>query len=100
MKTFFIIYTERSGSFAQVNVLSDRQIVDLAFAELARIGQDFDSYYGPTTSPDEVLALSIEKLGDDGRMFLVYDDSSDFLEAAEHFGCGAAANREVDRYEL
>lgn len=75
------------------------------FEELAGIGwsEDEDGVVRPvrTLTEEEILALSIQKLGDDGRVFEAFDDSDTalFVEAAEKYDLTEEAKALVERIQ-
>lgn len=83
---FFVIYSDSSacstrGLVPRVATTTRGKIVDAAWAEADRVGESLGS-------SDDLLSLSCEKLGDDGRLFLIFSEGEveAFLEDAERFG--------------
>jgi hypothetical protein len=107
---YFVIYSNTSrnstaGLRPQVMWMSSDEIIKAAAAELRRSGEaledmagvplveDADGNVQPARALtyDEQVRLSIEKLGDDGRLFLAFRANSPesiaaFREAAQHYG--------------
>lgn len=93
-----------------------RTVVEAASCELSRAGQsledmvgvemieDADGNFQPERelSFDEVVELSIQKLGDDGRLYEVYEDTDEgreaFVEAASEYGLYDKSLSLVDGY--
>lgn len=119
--TFFVIYSNTSrngmaGLRPQVMWTFDKTIVEAAAFEMNRSGESLENMAGiewiedadGNMTPardltyDEVLALSIEKLGDDGRMYATFTTdavgAADFIEAAEDNGKGDAARVIVEKF--
>lgn len=106
--TFFVIYsnTSRNGASGlrpQVMWTFDKTIIEAAAFEMRRSGEsledmadikwieDEDGNWHPERelTCDEVLNLSIEKLGDDGRLYDTFNTdeagSKEFIEAAGRY---------------
>ena len=78
---FFVIYSDgsaRAGIVPRVTIKTRAVILELAWHEAARIGESLDNS----------LEAAVEKLGDDGRLFLVFSEGEveDFIEDAARFG--------------
>jgi hypothetical protein len=112
--TYFVIYSNTSrnstaGLRPRVMWTFDNTIVEEAAREMNFIGESLEDMAGieriedaagnirpaRELTHDEVLALSIEKLGDDGRLYATFSTdeagTADFIEAAEHHGLGDEA---------
>lgn len=119
--TYFVIYskTSRNGTAGlrpQVMWVFDKTIVKAAAMEMNRSGEsledmagvewveDADGYVQPARelTYDEVLALSIKKLGDDGRLYSTFSTdeagAAAFIEAAEHHGLENQARAIVEKF--
>lgn len=119
--TFFVIYSNTSrngmaGLRPQVMWTLDKTIVEAAAFEMNRSGESLEDMAGiewiedadGNMTPardltyDEVLALSIEKLGDDGRMYTTFTTdavgAATFIEAAEDNGMGDEARAIVEKF--
>lgn len=99
-----------AGLRPRVAIMRERDIVAEAENELARAGRSFEEMAGidfigtpdgdirpqRDLSPDEITALAIEKLGDDGRIFFAFDQTPEgmqaFDEVARLFGIGHDAD--------
>ena len=111
MSTYFVLFSDTSrngtaGLTPRVSIMTTEKIIECAEAEMRRSGESFESMAGirwvlrrdgdgnleprRELRPAEILALAVEKLGDDGRMFQIFDaDSADatarfIVEAAYH----------------
>lgn len=119
--TYFVIYSNASrngvaGLRPQVMCAFDKTIVEAAACEMNRSGESLEDMAGVEwiedadgnmqpareLTYDEVLALSIEKLGDDGRLYATYstDESgaAAFIEAAEYHGLDDEARAIVEKF--
>ena len=119
--TFFVIYSNTSrngmaGLRPQVMWTFDKTIVEAAALEMNRSGESLEDMAGiewiedadGNMTPardltyDEVLALSIVKLGDDGRMYATFTTdavgAAAFIGAAEDNGMGDEARAIVDKF--
>lgn len=119
--TFFVIYsnTGRNGMAGlrpQVMWTFDKTIFEAAAFEMNRSGESLEDMAGiewiedadGNMTPardltyDELLALSIEKLGDDGRMYTAFTTDAvggaAFIEAAENNGMGDEARAIVEKF--
>jgi hypothetical protein len=106
---YFVIYSKtgrygKAGLRPQVMLTFDKTIIEAAERELNRSGEtledmagvkwieDADGNMQPARelTYDEVLALSVEKLDDDGRLYTIFstdeEGALDFIEAAEEYG--------------
>ena len=119
--TYFVLYSNTSrygmaGLRPQVMWVFDKTIVEAAAFEMNRSGgsledmagiewiEDADGNMTPARdlTYDEVLALSIAKLGDDGRMYAAFTTdavgAAAFIEAAEDNGKGDEARAIVEKF--
>jgi hypothetical protein len=94
----------------------DKTIVEAAAWEMTRSGESLEDMAGVEwiedadgnmqpargLTYDEVLTLSIEKLGDDGRLYRTFrtDEAgaATFIETAEHHGLDDEARAIVERF--
>lgn len=81
---FFVIYSDSSanstrGLVPRVATATRGDILEWAWGEAARIGESLD---------DNSLETATRKLGDDGRLYLVFSEGEveDFIEDAARFG--------------
>jgi hypothetical protein len=103
----FVLFSSTSrnspnGLSPQVSRMSEAQIIECAEAEMRRSGESFEDMAGVPWSEgadgslvparelglDEVFALAVEKLGDDGRLFQIFD--ADDVDAGAAFILAAA----------
>lgn len=119
--TFFVIYSNTSrngmaGLRPQVMWTFDKTIVEAAAFDMNRSGESLEAMAGiewiedadGNMTPardlayDEVLALSIEKLGDDGRMYTTFTTdavgAAAFIKAADGNGMGDEARAIVEKF--
>lgn len=119
--TFFVIYSNTSrnsmyGLRPQVTWAFGKGIVDFAALEMNLSGESLEDLAGIEWIEDadgnmtpardlaygEVLALSIEKLGDDGRMYATFTTdalgAAAFIEAAEDNGMSEEAHAIVEKF--
>jgi hypothetical protein len=120
---FFILYSNTSrnspaGLRPQVMLAAREAIINGASWELDRSGEFFEDLAGVGFLEDdegdirpgreltqaEILALSIKKLGDDGRLYEAYPTTpagaADFLEAAAAYGLTERARNLIDVFNL
>jgi hypothetical protein len=119
--TYYVIYSNTSryscvGLRPQVMWTSDKAIIEAAAWEMRRSGESLEDMAGIEWIEDEegnirpareltyneVLALSIEKLGDDGRLYITFSTdeagAAAFIEAAEFYGLGDEARAVVEKF--
>lgn len=109
---FFVIYSETSansprGLAPRATIKTRKEIIDLAWSKVDRRGESLGDYSlseAASTagySDDQLLWLSVEELGDDGRLFLIFYESEveDFIEDGARFGVLEEA-RELAREAL
>ncbi|NNM51240.1 MAG: hypothetical protein HKM02_03325 [Pseudomonadales bacterium] len=119
--TFFVIYNNTSrygveGLRPRVMWTFDKTIIEAAAFEMNRRGESLENMAGiewiedadgnmtpaRNLTYDEVLALSIENLGDDGRMYTTFATdaagASAFIETAEDNGMGDEARAIVEKF--
>ena len=119
--TYFVIYsnTSRNGTAGlrpQLMWTFDKTIVEAAAQEMNRSGEfledmagvewieDGDGNIQPARelTYDEVLFLSIDKLGDDGRLYITFSTDEAgavaFIEAAEYHGLDDQARAIVEKF--
>jgi hypothetical protein len=99
-KIYFVIYSNRSrnssgGLVPRVIWTFDKTIIEAATSELRRAGKSFEDMAGIDLLEDtdgnckyareldhnEIVNLSVEKLGDDGRLYMIFDTDADSAEA-------------------
>lgn len=101
-KYLYVLYSNTSrnsmaGLRPKVTWMSDKDIVEAAAFEMRRSGMSLEDMagiewiegseqYARELDYDEVIALSIEKMGDDGRLFRVFTEPEGFIEAAQAYG--------------
>jgi len=108
---YYVIFSSKSSSSyggrrPQVSWMTGRFIVDLARRECERVGESIESlagiawveqgdHYVPERelSERELFDLAVEKLGDDGRLFIVCDTQEEFLERARDFNLSEDAKK-------
>lgn len=118
---YFVIYSNTScngsvGLRPKVMFTFDNTIVAAADEEMNRSGgsledmagvewiEDADGNIQPARelTYDEILALSIEKLGDDGRLYRAFKPdevgAAAFIESAEYHGLGDKARAIVEKF--
>jgi hypothetical protein len=118
---YFVIYSNTSryslaGLQPQVGWSYNKKIIEAAALEMNRSGEtledlagvewieDADGNMQPTRrlTQDEVLDLSIEKLGDDGRLYSTFntDDAgaAAFIETASRYGLDEQARDLVEEF--
>jgi len=118
---FYVIYSNSSrygmaGLRPRVTWVFAKTIIDAAAFEMNHSGgsledmagvewiEDADGNMQPTRDLgyDEVLDLSIEKLGDDGRLYSTFSTdeagAASFIEASEYHGLGAEARAIVEEF--
>jgi hypothetical protein len=120
LNTYFVIYSKTSrygviGLKPQVTWLFEKDIINAATEELRRVGETLegmagiewtedDGIFRPVRelTSDETLALSTEKLADEGRLFDIFrtsaDGAAEFIEAAEYYGLGDKARTLVEEF--
>lgn len=110
--------TSRNSSFGirpVATYMTASSIIEAAAHELAREGgtlenlggirwiEDADGNSRPEReiTPEERLELSIQKLGDDGRLFEAFDDNSaaEFIDAAKRYGLDDEARALVESFK-
>ncbi len=120
-KTYFVIYSNTSrngmaGLRSQAMWTFEENIIEAAAFELRRSGESLedlagieaiedangDVQYTRELTDEEILSRSIEKLGDDGRLYVTYGTDKagarDFIEAAELHGLESDARAIVDKF--
>lgn len=121
-KTFyFCLYSNTSrngmsGLRPQVMFNERSELISAASAELARQGECFEDMAGiewvedenenlkpaREISDNEQWALTIDKFGDDGRLFQAFEDTEagrqQFIEAADAYGLRDEAAALVERF--
>jgi hypothetical protein len=118
--TYFVIYSNTSrngtaGLHPKVMLMNGKAIIEAAALEMNRSGESLEAMAGVewiedsdgNVQPareltyDEVLTLSIEKLGDDGRLYTTFSadeaGAAAFIEAAEYYGLDDEARAIVDK---
>jgi hypothetical protein len=119
--SYFVIYSNTSrystaGLRPQVMWTFDKTIVEAADREMNRSGESLEDMAGiqwiedadgnmqpaRELTYDEVLTLSIKKLGDDGRLFETFSTdeagAAAFVEAAEYYGLDDEARAIVEKF--
>ena len=119
---FYVIFSNTSrngmaGLRPQVMWTSRAHIIEAAAWELNRRGdsledlagipwiQDDDDNFVPERelTHEEVLKYSVEKLGDDGRMYDIFatdqDGAEAFIKAAERYGLDDEARAIVEKFD-
>lgn len=119
--THFVIYSNTSrygtaGLRPQVMWTFDKTIVEAAAWEMNRSGESLEDMAGVDwiedangnmqpareLTYDEILALSIEKLGDDGRLYITFSTdeagAAAFIETAEYYGVVSKACAVVEEF--
>ena len=119
--TYFVIYSDTScnsmaGLRPQVMWTFDNTIVEAAAWEMARRDESLETMAGVEwiedadgdmqpvreLTYDEVLALSIDKLGDDGRLYTTFSTdeagAAAFIEAAEYYGLDDQARAILEEF--
>lgn len=117
----YVIYSDTSRNSATglrpgAALLSDRTIVEAAENELTRCGRSFEDLAGVALienpdgdlvperelSHEEIFDLSLEKLGDDGRLFIAYGTgpvgAETFLQDAGTYGLGSEARALIEKF--
>lgn len=111
----FVIYSNTSrngmaGLRPKVILTCEKDIVDAAAQEMRFSGEtledmaginwieDSDGNFQPqrVLTDEEVLDLSIQKLGDDGRLYRTFRSAAAFIEAAECHGLEDEARNIVE----
>ena len=118
---YFVLYSNTSrygkaGLRPRVMLTFDKTIIEAAAREMNRSGESLEDMAGVewiedadgSMQPareltyDEVLALSVEKLDDDGRLYEIFstdeEGALDFIEAAEHYGLDNEARAIVEKF--
>lgn len=119
--TYFVIYSNTSrngmgGLRPEVMWTFESSIVEAAAWELQRSGESLEDMAGIAwiedadgnmkpardLSYDEILAWSVEKLGDDGRVYITFNTdeagAAEFIEAAEYHSLGDKARAVVENF--
>lgn len=119
--TYFVIYSNTSrngmaGLRPRVMWTFDKTIIEAAAWEMNRSGESLEEMAGVEWIEDadgnmqpareltyeEVLALSVEKLGDDGRLYTTFSTdeagAAAFIEAAEYHGLDDEARAIVEKF--
>ena len=119
--TYFVIHSRSSrnsmaGLCPQAMLASNKSIVEAAASEMIRSGESLEEMAGiewiedadgnmhpaRKLTYDEVLALSIEKLGADGRLFAAFstdeEGAESFVKTAEYYGVGDEARAIIEKF--